>query len=80
MPVFSFKVDSQSAERIRAKARSEKSSLSAFLRKAALGADPSKSAKIVHRKHSVSGLPFNAAGVALRVTDEEIRASLADFP
>jgi hypothetical protein len=80
MPVLSFKVDPQSAERIRANARAAKSSVSAYLRKAALGEDERKPSKIVRRNHPVSGLPFNAARTARMVTDEEIRAALADFP
>ena len=80
MPVLSFKVDDQSARRIRASARAAKTSVSAYLRKAALGGDDGKPAKIVRRKHPVSGLPFNAAGAGRVVTDGEIRAALADFP
>jgi hypothetical protein len=80
MPVLSFKVDPYSAERIRANARAAKSSVSAYLRKAALGEDERKPAKIVRRNHPVSGLPYNAAGSGRLVTDEEIRAALADFP
>ena len=80
MPVLSFKLDLYSAERIRANARAAKSSVSAYLRKAALGEDERKPAKIVRRNHPVSGLPYNAAGSGRLVTDEEIRAALADFP
>lgn len=80
MPVLSFKVDAQSARRIRAKARSAKSSVSAYLRKAALGEDGMQPAKIVRRKHPVSGLPYNAADTGRAVTDDEIREALADFP
>jgi hypothetical protein len=39
-----------------------------------------KPTKVVRRKHPVSGLPYNAAGTGPIVTDEEIRAALADFP
>ena len=80
MPVMSFKVDPQAAERIRANARAAKSSVSAYLRKAALGEDGRKPARIARRKHPVSGLPYNAAPAGRVVTDEEIRAALADFP
>ena len=80
MPVLSFKVDPQSAERIRANARAAKSSVSAYLRKAALGENERTPAKIVRRKHPISGLPYNASVTGRRVTDEEIRAALADFP
>jgi hypothetical protein len=80
MPVLSFKVDPHSAERIRANARAAKSSVSAYLRKAALGDDGRKPGQIVRRKHPVSGLPYNAAVTGRPGTDEEIRAALADFP
>lgn len=79
MPVLSFKVDRQSASRIRANARAAKSSVSAYLRKAALGEEERPPAQIVRRKHRVSGLPCNAA-VGRPVAAEEIRAALADFP
>jgi hypothetical protein len=77
---MTFKVDPQSAQRIRAKAREAKTSLSAYLRKVALGDDERQPAKIIRRKHPVSGLPYNAAAAGRVVTDEEIRAALMDFP
>ena len=80
MPVFSFKVDPQSARRIRAKARAEKTSLSAYLRKMALGGEQREPPVIIRRKHPVSGLPYNAGSIGRLVTEEEIRAALADFP
>lgn len=80
MPVLSFKVDLQSISRIRANARAAKSSVSAYLRKMALGEDERKPAKIVRRKHPVSGLPYNAAAAGRMVSAGEIRAALADFP
>ncbi len=80
MPVLSFKVDPQAASQIRAKARAAKSSVSAYLRKAALGEGAATPAKIVRKKHPVSGLPCNAASSKRLVSDEEIRAALADFP
>ena len=80
MPVLSFKVDSQSASQIRARARAAKSSVSAYLRKAALGDGAMKSAKIIRKNHPVSGLPFNASPFDRTVSETEIRAALADFP
>jgi hypothetical protein len=80
MPVLSFKVDPQSAEQIRANARAAKSSVSAYLRKAALGDNESKPVNVVRRKHPISGLPYNAAVAGRVVTEEEIRAALADYP
>lgn len=79
MPVLTFKVTDAEARSIRAKARAAKAeSLSAFLRKSVLGEPPARS-KIIRRIHPVSGLPYNAAPGPV-VTDEEIRAILADFP
>ena len=83
MPVMSFKVDSQSAGRIRCQgSRGCASSLSAYLRKAALGDDRRQPVKIVRKcKHPISGLPYITAATGARVvTDDEIRAALADFP
>lgn len=80
MPVLSFKVDPRAAERIRANARAARSSVSAYLRKVALGEHAGKPVRIVRRNHPVSGLPYNAAVDGRLVTDEEIRAALADFP
>lgn len=80
MPVMSFKVDPQSAERIRANARAAKSSVSAYLRRVALGEDAGKPTRIVRRRHPVSGLTYNAAEARRMVTTEEIRSALADFP
>jgi len=80
MPVLSFKVDPQSASQIRAKARAAKSSVSAYLRKAALGEGVMKPVKIVRKNHPVSGLPFNASSSDRLVSETEIRAALADFP
>ena len=80
MPVLSFKVDPRSASRIRANARAARSSVSAYLRKAALGEDGMQPAKITRRKHPVSGLPYNATDSGRMVSAGEIRAALADFP
>ena len=80
MPVLSFKVDAPSARRIRASARAAKSSVSAYLRQAALGDIGRPPAKITRGKHPVSGLPFNAARSGRVVTEDEIRAALAEFP
>ena len=79
MPVLTFKVTDAEARAIRAKARSSKAkSLSAFLRKSVLNETPARR-KIVIKTHPVSGLPYDAAPGPV-VTDEEIRAALADFP
>lgn len=54
----------------------------AFLRTSALGAPPAeKPRKLAMRKHPISGLPYDASGAKLPlVTNEEVRALLADFP
>jgi len=81
MPTISFKVSAEEARALRRKVRAEKTTLSAYLRKTALGTSTEAPRKIVTRKHPVSGLPFNAAGTRYRVvSQEEIRAALADFP
>ena len=80
MPVLSFKVDAPSARRIRASARAAKSSVSAYLRQAALGDTGRPPAKITRGKHPVSGLPYNAARSGRVVTEDEICAALAEFP
>ena len=80
MPVLTFKVTTPEARIIRAKARSHRASLSAYLRRAALRQDAaSKRARIVRRRHPISGLTHNAAA-SRAVTEEEIHAALADFP
>ncbi len=80
MPVLTFKVTDPEARIIRAKARGLKTSLSAYLRLVALGQDKgAKRARVLRRRHPVSGLTYNAAS-GRTVTDEEIRAALADFP
>jgi hypothetical protein len=80
MPVLTFKVSEPEARIIRSKARQRRTTLSAYLRHTALGRDDeAKPARIVRRRHPVSGLPVNASR-GRSVTAEEIRAALADFP
>lgn len=79
MPILTFKVSVAEARTIRAKARGEKAaSVSAYLRKVALGVDAGIP-QMERRKHPVSGLSYNAAPGRV-VSDEEIKAALADFP
>jgi hypothetical protein len=78
MPVISFKVSAADARAIRARAKSCRKTLSAYLRERALpGRKPRR--MLAPKKHPVSGLTYDAAR-GTRVTDEEVRASLADFP
>jgi hypothetical protein len=80
MPTLTFKVSPEEARTIRAKARAEKSSVSAFLRTRVLDAKPVQR-KVIIKKHPVSGLPYNAGGTGYPlVTHEQIKALLADFP
>lgn len=80
MPVLTFKVSDPEARLIRAKARTNKTSLSAYLRRSALGqGGGARRTKIVRRRHPISGLTYNAAP-GRTVTLDEIRAALADFP
>ncbi len=79
MPVLTFKVTATEARTIRAKARAAKAkSVSSFLRNSVLG-ERAPAVRVIRRRHPVSGLPYNAASGRV-VTDEEIRAALADFP
>ena len=78
--MISFKVDPETERKIRAKARAEKTSVSAYLRKVVLGDEVTAPAKMLPRKHPVSGLPYNAASTRTLVADAEIKAALADFP
>ena len=81
MPVLTFKVSEPEARMIRSRARAARSSVSAYLRQAALGRAPdNRPVKVVRRRHPVSGLVYNAATPRQTVTDDEIRAALADFP
>ena len=80
MPVLTFKVSGPEARIIRARARQRRATLSAYLRETALGRnDKAKPARIVRRRHPVSGLTVNA-NLGPSVTADEIRAALADFP
>ena len=77
MPVLSFKVSAGEARTIRALAKAKKKTVSAYLREQAL--PDRKRAKLAVRRHPVSGLIYDATP-GLTVTEEEIRAALADFP
>jgi len=81
MPTLTFKVSPEEARVIRAKARAEKSTVSAFLRTRVLDAKPAPARRRVIKRHPVSGLLYDAtdAGGPV-VTPEQIRAALADLP
>jgi len=78
MPVISFKVSAADARAIRARAKAKKLSVSEYLRRHALPAKTPKRRVSVAR-HRVSGLPYDPAP-GPEVSEDEIRAALADFP
>lgn len=81
MPAITFKVSPAEARQIRARARAEKTTLSAFVRSRALETPPPRRRKLSIKKHPVSGLPYDASGQGEPVvTREQIAATLADFP
>lgn len=80
MPTLTFKVSEEEARVLRAKARAENTTLSAFLRSRVLEvASPRQ--RLTVRRHPVSGLPYDAGGRGRDVvTRDTIKALLADFP
>ena len=81
MPTLTFKVSADEAREIRAAARRARRSLSAHMRAELLRKEKSTRFRYRAAKHPVSGLWYNAAGKNLpRVTLEDIKESLADFP
>jgi mobilization protein NikA len=78
MPVISFKVSASDARAIRARAKASRKTLSAYLRERVL---PGRNRRrtLTPKKHPVSGLTYDA-GHGASVTEEEVRAALADFP
>jgi hypothetical protein len=78
MPVLSFKVSPADARAIRAQARARKVTVSEYLRTRALpGKNQRKRIKVA--RHPVSGLAYDATPGPV-VSEDEIRAALADFP
>ena len=78
MPVISFKVSATDARAIRARAKACRKTLSAYLRERALPGQKRRQT-LTPKKHPVSGLTYDAAR-GTSVTEEEVRAALADFP
>jgi hypothetical protein len=78
MPVMSFKVSAADARTIRARAKACRKTLSAYLRERAL---PSRTRRrtLAPMKHPVSGLTYDATR-SPSITEEDVRAALADFP
>ncbi len=79
MPTLTFKVSPEEARAIRARATAEKASVSAFLRRRVLDQKPTQPRQLILKKHPVSGLSFNATP-GRPITQEEIDATLAEFP
>jgi hypothetical protein len=79
MPTLTFKVTATEARAIRARARAENGTLSTFLRHCALP-KPARKPRLSLRRHPVSGCLYNAADAGPPVTEEQIKAALADFP
>ncbi len=81
MPTRTFRVSREEARVIRAQARAEQSTESAFRRPRVLDAKPAKGRRRVIKRHPVSGLIFDATdeGGPI-VAHEQIKAALADFP
>ena len=79
MPVMTFKVSAEDARAIRARARARKMSVSEYLRTQALPSRRVKRGRLAAARHPVSGLGYDPAPGA-DVSEDEIRAALADFP
>jgi hypothetical protein len=79
MPTLTFKVSPEEARAIRAKARAEKRTLSAFLRARVLEKKPGHPRKLIVRKHPMSGLSYDATP-GPPVSQAEIDACLMDYP
>lgn len=81
MPTLSFKVTAAEARAIRARARAANGTVSTYLRAAALPPPAQRApVKLVMKRHPVSGALYVASPVGPKVTAEEIREALADFP
>jgi hypothetical protein len=80
MPTITFKVSAEEARKIRARARAAKSpTVSDFLRKVALDAGPTQSPQRVMKRDALTGLMVDVTPGDV-VTDEQVKAVLADFP
>lgn len=80
MPTITFKVTPAEARELRARARAERATLSAYVRAKALPEEPRpRKGKLVIKRHPVSGLLYDATPGPM-VSQAEIDAALADFP
>jgi len=80
MPTITFKVSVEEARKIRARARAAKApSVSDFLRKVALAEKSAVRQRRVLKKDPLTGVMVDATPGPI-VTDDMIKAILADFP
>lgn len=77
MKTLTFKVSPEEARLIRAGARAERATLSAYLRKKALGGK--KIGRRILKKNPISGLVVDATPGPV-VSQAEIDAALAEYP
>jgi hypothetical protein len=82
MPTITFKLSETEARDLRRRARAARCTVSAYLRANAVGAPAAaKPRKIKLVRHPVSGLLYDVSGKDLpKVSNEEVKAMLADFP
>jgi len=82
MPTLTFKVTDREAARIRELARRERVTVSEFLRRRAVSAGvPEAAGGYRVEEDPITGLPvMHAPRESERVSSEQIRALLADFP
>ncbi len=80
MPTLTLELTAAESRALRAKARAEKQTLTAFARSRLIdkSAQPARR-KLIIKKHPVSGLPYNATPGPM-VSQAEIDAALAEFP
>jgi hypothetical protein len=80
MPTITFKVSVEEARKIRARAQAAKApSVSDFLRKVALSDKPTVRQRRVLKKDPLTGIMVDATPGPI-VTDDIVKALLADFP
>ncbi|WP_043583358.1 plasmid mobilization protein [Geminisphaera colitermitum] len=78
MPTITFKVTDEEAQELRRKARLKKMTVSDYLRRSAFPA-PARPVKRIIKKNPISGALCDYTPGPI-VTEEQIKAALADFP
>lgn len=80
MPILTFKTSSEEARRIRALARRDRTTVSAFLRRRALGSpDSSVEVRMVRCPHT-GAMIFASEDGSPPLTSEAVREMLSSFP